>query len=209
MQTAQLERTLQAKLAPLPLRHQDTGSFRPTRGDSGREHDGVDDKSLRAASVLVPLVDHASETTVLLTERSQHLPSHAGQVSFPGGRVDPVDTTPVETALRETEEEVGISRDFVTPIGALDAYETGTGFCITPIVAIVRPGFTVTIDPAEVEEAFEVPLTFLMNAKNHERHRTHWKGAAREYYAMPFDGHYIWGATAGMIVNLYERLYGP
>ena len=122
--------------------------------------------------------------------------------------MDPTDASPVDTALRETHEEVGIAADYISPIGALDTYETGTGFCILPIVGTIAPGFTVTPEPAEVEEVFEVPLSFLMNPKNHERHRAHFKGAAREYYAMPYDGHYIWGATAGMIVNLYERLYG-
>ncbi len=204
---------LRSKLEPLPTSHEQVGAALPSRGDFGRDRErdssgAAASADLRAASVLVPLVDRQSETFVLLTERSQHLPSHAGQVSFPGGRVDPVDATPVDTALRETEEEVGIASHYITPIGALDTYETGTGFCIMPIVGIVRPGFQIKTDPAEVEEAFEVPLSFLMNPKNHERHRAHWKGAAREYYAMPYDGHYIWGATAGMIVNLYERLYG-
>ncbi len=210
LDAAALASVLKPKLEPLPADHIDLSSGLPGRGDFGRQREPDDvhpTEPLRAASVLVPLVDHPDETTVLLTERSRHLPSHAGQVSFPGGRVDPTDATPVETALRETLEEVGIPGDFITPIGALDTYETGTGFCILPIVAILRPGFSVTPEPSEVDEAFEVPLSFLMNPKNHERHRTYWKGATREYYAMPYDGHYIWGATAGMIVNLYERLY--
>ncbi len=211
--TTALTALLRDKLAPLPTTHEEVGGEPPTRGDFGKIRGAEDERSaadtpLRAASVLVPLVDHPDETTVLLTQRSQHLPSHAGQVSFPGGRVDPVDIDPVATALRETREEVGISADFISPIGALDTYETGTGFCIMPIVGILEPGFTIKTDPSEVEEAFEVPLSFLMNPKNHERHRAHWKGTAREYYAMPYDGHYIWGATAGMIVNLYERLHG-
>ncbi len=199
-------------MSPLPLEHGEWNAAPPSRGDFGKIRGPEDENStasgLKSAAVLVPLLTYKDEVTVLLTERSQHLPSHAGQVSFPGGRVDAADASPVDTALRETHEEVGITPEFISPIGALDTYETGTGFCILPIVGTLAPGYTLTPEPAEVEEVFEVPLSFLMNPKNHERHRAYFKGAAREYFAMPYDGHYIWGATAGMIVNLYERLYG-
>ena len=163
--------------------------------------------SLRPAAVLVPIVEHAHGPHVLLTRRADHLGTHSGQVAFPGGKIDPGET-PAEAALREAEEEVGLDRSFVEVAGYLDAYETGTGFRILPVVGFVTPGFSLTISPGEVAEAFEVPLSFLMNPANHERHSAVWRGRRREYYAMPYNGHYIWGATAGMLKNMYDRLYG-
>jgi len=164
-------------------------------------------RAIREAAVLVPLVEHADGVHVLLTERSGDLSSHAGQVAFPGGRIDPEDDGPVDAALREAEEEVGLDRSHVKVAGFLDAYETGTRFRVVPVVGFVTPGFDLTLNPAEVDEAFEVPLSFLMDPANHERHSAVWQGKRRTFYAMPYDGHYIWGATAGMIVNLYERAF--
>ena len=166
------------------------------------------DRALRPAAVLVPIIERAAGLRVLFTRRADHLPAHPGQVSFPGGRADAGDADAVATALRETEEEVGLSRDFVAIAGVLDPYETGTGFSIMPIVGFVREGFELKADASEVAEIFEVPLRFLMDPTNHERHMRVWQGRERHFYAMTFDGHYIWGATAGMLINLYERLHG-
>jgi len=169
--------------------------------------DPADRPDLRLAAVLVPIIVHESGPTVLLTRRADHLNSHSGQVAFPGGKVEPGET-PVEAALREAEEEVGLDRGFVDVAGFIDPYETGTGFRILPVIAFVRPGFTLTADPGEVAEIFEVPLSFLLNKDNHERHSVFWRGKRRAYYAMPYQGHYIWGATAGMIRNLHDRVCG-
>lgn len=163
---------------------------------------------LRPAAVLVPIVDRPTGLTVLLTRRSTNLSSHAGQVAFPGGRVDPEDDGPVGAAIRETFEETGIPASFITPIGLLDPYETGTGFAIVPVVGVLREGCTPRANPGEVDEIFEVPLAFLMDTANHQRHSGVWQGRERRYYAMPYESHNIWGATAGMIVNLRERLGG-
>ncbi len=163
---------------------------------------------LRQAAVLVPIVERDEGMTVLLTRRTDHLNAHAGQISFPGGRIEERDEDAVAAALRETEEEVGLARGFVETVGELDAYQTGTGFLIAPVVGFVRPGFTLTIDPVEVAEAFEVPLDFLIDPANHKRHRLIWQGQRREFYAMPYQGYYIWGATAGMLVNLSNLIRG-
>ncbi|MGD1933714.1 MAG: CoA pyrophosphatase [Candidatus Phaeomarinobacter sp.] len=172
------------------------------------DRDDIDEsKTIREAAVLVPLIEHEDGIHVLLTERSGDLSSHAGQVAFPGGRIDPEDDGPDAAALREAEEEVGLDRSFVNVVGFLDAYETGTRFRVVPVVGFVKPGFELTLNPGEVDEAFEVPLAFLMDPENHERHSAVWKGKRRTFYAMPYDGHNIWGATAGMIVNLYERAF--
>lgn len=180
------------------------------RGDKDlNPDDWVDPKDrpdLRLAAVLVPIIEHDTGPTVLLTRRADHLNSHSGQVAFPGGKVEP-DETPVEGALREAEEEVGLDRSFVDVAGFLNPYETGTGFRILPVISFVRPGFSLTAEPGEVAEIFEVPLGFLMNVDNHERHSVFWRGKRRAYYAMPYQGHYIWGATAGMIRNLHDRLH--
>lgn len=162
--------------------------------------------ALRAAAVLVPIVEHPAGPSILLTRRSDNLGNHAGQVAFPGGKMEPGET-PAVAALREADEEVGLKSSFVEVVGYLDAYETGSGFRILPVVGFVRPGFTLEIHDGEVAEVFEVPLSFLMNPKNHERHSATWRGKRREYYAMPYNGHYIWGATAGMLKNMYDRIF--
>ncbi len=160
----------------------------------------------RPAAVLVPVVDRAAPT-VLLTQRTTELTSHAGQVAFPGGKIDPTDESPVAAALREAKEEIGLLPMLVEPIGYLDLYLTFSGFRILPTVARVKPDFALTLNPREVSEAFEVPLDFLMNTANHQRKTRDWKGIPREYYAMPFGERYIWGITAGILRNLYERVY--
>lgn len=167
-----------------------------------------DAQKLKPAAVLVPIVEHADGPTVLLTQRTDHLKHHAGQVSFPGGRVEAHDTSAIDTALRETEEEIGLDRSHVEIVGYLDAYETGTGFHITPVVGFVRPGFTLELDEFEVAEAFEVPLSFLFDPANHQRHSRMHQGSERRYFAMPYNDYYIWGATAGMLMNLYRRVHG-
>jgi 8-oxo-dGTP pyrophosphatase MutT (NUDIX family) len=159
----------------------------------------------KPASVLVPIVDR-SAPTVLLTLRTAELASHAGQVAFPGGKIDPTDESPVAAALREATEEVGLAPILVEPIGYLDLYLTFSGFRILPTVARVKPDFTLNLNPREVTEAFEVPLEFLMNPENHQRKTRDWKGIPRDYYAMPFGERYIWGVTAGILRNLYERI---
>ncbi|MFT3802940.1 MAG: CoA pyrophosphatase [Burkholderiaceae bacterium] len=167
---------------------------------------------LRDAAVLVPIVMHDSGSTVLLTERTATLSSHAGQVAFPGGRRDPEDPSAVWTALREAEEEVGLSREFVEVIGHLPEYLTGTGYRVTPVVALVRPQFTLTLQTFEVAEAFEVPLSFLMDPAHHQLRRMTYSGAERTFYAMPYRPtavgreYFIWGATAAMLRNLYRFL---
>jgi 8-oxo-dGTP pyrophosphatase MutT (NUDIX family) len=161
----------------------------------------------RPAAVLVPIVLRP-ELTVLLTQRSPELRSHAGQVSFPGGRVEPGDESPLAGALREAREEIGLLPAYVEPLGYLDSYRTGTGFQIVPAVGLVRPGFTITLDPVEVADAFEVPLRFLMDPANHRQDSREWRGGRRRFfYAMSYEGRYIWGATAGMLKNMHQRLF--
>jgi len=159
----------------------------------------------KPAAVLVPIVNRA-EPTVLLTQRTAELASHAGQVAFPGGKIDPSDESPVAAALREAKEEVGLAPMLVEPIGYLDLYLTFSGFRILPTLARVKPDFQLTLNPREVTDAFEVPLEFLMEPANHRRKTRDWKGITREYYEMPFGERYIWGITAGILRNLYERV---
>jgi len=182
----------------------------PTRGDHDLDpafQAIADIRPIRPAAVLIPVVDR-EDPTVLLTLRTTALPSHAGQIAFPGGKIDPEDETPLGTALREAEEEIGLDRRYVEPLGYLDLYLSGTGFRIVPTVARVTPDFRLTVNPAEVADVFEVPLAFLMGPENHQRHSREWRGMMRTYYAMPFGERYIWGVTAGILRNLYERLYG-
>jgi 8-oxo-dGTP pyrophosphatase MutT (NUDIX family) len=164
------------------------------------------EQPIRPAAVLIAVVDHP-EPTVLLTQRAAHLNDHAGQISFPGGKIDPTDGSPLDAALREAREEIGLDGKFIDPIGYLDLYATSFGFRILPTVARVQPGFRLRINEAEVEEAFEVPLAFLMNPENHQLHSKEFRGIARSFYAMPFAERYIWGATAGILRVLYERIY--
>jgi 8-oxo-dGTP pyrophosphatase MutT (NUDIX family) len=166
------------------------------------------------ASVLIALVPR-NEITVLLTQRTAHLTDHPGQISFPGGRVEPEDVDAAATALREAHEEIGLDASFVDVLGAMPTYTTGTGFIVTPIVALVRPGFEVRAEPFEVAEVFEVPLPFLMNPANHQRHSVVINSVQREFLSIPWDGldpsgeprrYFIWGATAAMLRNLYRFL---
>lgn len=166
--------------------------------------DGIKPK---AASVLVPIICRGDDLTVLLTQRTAHLSKHPGQIAFPGGRRDEGET-PLQAALREAREETGLAPDFVQPLGYLDGYLTVTGYLVNPVVALLRDGFTLQAEAGEVADIFEVPLAFLMNAANRETHSRDWQGLTRHYYAYPFGERYIWGATAGMIKNLGDRLYG-
>lgn len=174
----------------------------------------MSDRAPAHASVLVPLVLR-DEMTVLLTQRTDHLTDHPGQVSFPGGRVEPTDADATATALREAHEEIGLEASYVDVLGAMPTYTTGTGFIVTPIVALIAPGFTVTADPFEVAEVFEVPLRFLMDPANHRWHEFEVAGVRREFLSMPWDGldaqgqarrYFVWGATASMLRNLYRFL---
>lgn len=158
------------------------------------------------AAVLVPLVERPEGLTVLLTRRTEHLHHHPGQVSFPGGRCEAADQGPVGAALRETAEEIGLAARFVTPAGFLDPYRTVTGFLVTPVVGFVRPGFHMELDEFEVAEVFEVPLTFVLDPRNHERRSRSFEGNKRHFWVLPYRHYYIWGATAAMLVNLYEKL---
>jgi 8-oxo-dGTP pyrophosphatase MutT (NUDIX family) len=166
------------------------------------------EQPIRPAAVLIPVIDRP-QPTVLLTQRAAHLNDHAGQISFPGGKIDTTDASPLDTALREADEEVGLAREFIDPIGYLDLYGTSFGFRILPTVARVRPGFTLRVNASEVDDAFEVPLAFLMNPANHQLHSKEFRGMERTYYAMPYGERYIWGATAGILRVLYERIFAP
>jgi 8-oxo-dGTP pyrophosphatase MutT (NUDIX family) len=186
-------------------------SIIPISGDPGNDRMLqiiAQERPIRPAAVLIPIVDHA-EPTVLLTQRAAHLNDHAGQISFPGGKIDATDASPLDAALREAEEEIGLTREFIDPIGYLDLYATGFGFRILPTLARVKPGFMLRINEDEVDDAFEVPLAFLMNPVNHQLHSKEFRGMERSYYAMPFAERYIWGATAGILRVLYERIYLP
>lgn len=190
-----------ARLLPRP----DTGDF--IQEKSVRPGEDKPLHMLTPAAVLFGIVEHPDqEATVLLTKRTSHLRDHPGQVSFPGGRIEPEDRSPLHAALREAEEEVGLPAQQVALLGYLPEYRTGTGFRVTPVVARITPPLDLKPDPFEVAEVFEVPLSFLLDPANHERHETHYRGAWRQFHAMTYEGYFIWGATAGMIMSLYEAL---
>jgi 8-oxo-dGTP pyrophosphatase MutT (NUDIX family) len=177
----------------------------PSDFDLNPELAGSKPQQLREAAVLVPVVGRRP-LTMLLTQRTDTLTKHAGQIAFPGGRLDPQESA-TAAALREAAEEIGLASELVRPLGFLDTYVTGTGYAIAPLLALVEPGFTLRLEPAEVADAFEVPLAFLMNEANHQTHTREWQGAARRFYAMPYENRYIWGATAGILKNMHERLF--
>jgi 8-oxo-dGTP pyrophosphatase MutT (NUDIX family) len=183
----------------------------PASGDPGNDRMlqiVAQERPIRPAAVLIPVVEHA-KPTVLLTQRAAHLNDHAGQISFPGGKIDATDASPLDAAVREAWEEIGLAREFIDPIGYLDLYGTAFGFRILPTLARVKPGFKLRINETEVDDAFEVPLAFLMDPANHQLHSKEFRGIERSYYAMPFAERYIWGATAGILRLLYERIYLP
>jgi 8-oxo-dGTP pyrophosphatase MutT (NUDIX family) len=162
---------------------------------------------LKDAAVLVPVVDDGEDAKVILTQRTSTLRKHSGQIAFPGGAIDPEDGSAENAALREAEEEIGLDRRFVQPIARLPRYYSSSGFRITPVLAVVERGFDLRLNPTEVDEAFEVPLAFLMNAQNHQRGSRVLEGAERQFYVMPYGERNIWGITAGILRTLYERLY--
>jgi len=184
-------------------RGRDPATVGAVRGDHALVPGGAPTAvALTPAAVLVPLVMRPEALTVLLTQRTAHLAAHAGQISFPGGSIEPEDTDSIAAALRETEEEVGLPREYVEVIGRLDTYITSTGF----VVGLVRVPYPSKPDPFEVAEVFEVPLDFIVDPTNHERHSREFKGRMRSFYVVPYRDRYIWGATAGMLVNLAEVL---
>jgi len=196
-----------------PLSSHAAGESEAAAPDAGGDHrldDALpfiaDPSAIRSAAVLIPVVARP-EATLLFTERAAGLAVHAGQIAFPGGRLEPGETA-LAAAMREAQEEIGLAPELVSPLGALDPYLTGTGFRVTPIVALVDPSLHLVPNPIEVAGVFEAPLGFLMDPANHEIHSRELRGRTRRFYAMPWEGHYIWGATAGMIRILYERVYG-
>ncbi|MCT4654275.1 MAG: CoA pyrophosphatase [Cohaesibacter sp.] len=162
---------------------------------------------LKDAAVLIPVVNHGVEASVLLTQRTNHLPSHAGQIAFPGGKVDDSDPSAEAAALREADEEIGLKAEHVHIFGQLRPYISSTGFRIFPVLSVVEPGFELVPNPGEVADVFEVPLRFLMTPANHLRKQAEWRGKQRGYFAMPYQDYYIWGVTAGILRNLYETVY--
>jgi 8-oxo-dGTP pyrophosphatase MutT (NUDIX family) len=172
----------------------------------GDDEAGRESATATPAAVLVPIVDHPAGLTVIFTQRTSHLKAHSGQVSFPGGRAEPEDPTPEFTALREAQEEIGLALDRVEVLARLPDYRTRTGFHVTPVVGLLTPPLALTPDPREVEEVFEVPLAFLLDPGNHLRETRELQGRTVAYYVMRYENRTIWGATAGMLVNLYRQL---
>ncbi len=165
------------------------------------------DAAAQPASVLLPIVPREGGAWVLLTRRAEHLPQHAGQIAFPGGKMGRHDGSPLVTALRESEEEIGLQPSFVEVIGRLADYHTASGFVVAPFIGILRPGFSLCANAGEVSEIVQAPLEFLMTQENHRVHGVIWRGRERRFYAMAYKNHYIWGATAGILRHMYERLY--
>ncbi len=163
-------------------------------------------EKLTPAAVLMPLIDRADGMTVLLTQRTAHLSAHAGQISFPGGRFEAGDGTPENTALRETEEEIGLTRAHVEVLGRLSVRETGTGYRVVPVVGVITPPFPIAPDPHEVAEVFEVPLSFVLDPANHRFENRIMSGVQRQFYSVLYGDYYIWGLTARLLVNLSQRL---
>ncbi len=191
----------QAQLGAAMLEGRRTGRVKPSPRAIG------DVRTFRDAAVLIGIVDHSDEASLILTQRTTTLSTHAGQIALPGGKIDPQDADPIDAALREAEEEIGLDRAFVEPIGYFFPYLTGTRFRIVPVVGIVKPGFTLTPNEGEVADVFEVPLTFLMDDANHRIGSRVWEGTTRYFYEMPFGERYIWGVTAGILRQVFEMLY--
>lgn len=164
-------------------------------------------RKLRDAAVLIPVIDDGDEARVILTQRTATLRRHSGQIAFPGGGIDPEDVSPEQAALREAEEEIGLDRSFVETLSRLPNYYAATGFRITPVLSIVKPGFELKLNPAEVDDVFEVPLAFLMEEANHQRGTREREGMIHHFYIMPYEERRIWGITAGILRTIYERLY--
>lgn len=184
------------------------GTVEMLYGDQGIDAERA--AARRRASVLVPIVTRPEELTVLLTRRTAHLKNHSGQIAFPGGSAEPGDASAADTALRETAEEIGLEPARVELLGQLSDYHTRTGYRVTPVVGLVAVPFELRLDAHEVDEAFEVPLSFLLDPANHRRESREFEGRSRPFYSIPYRDHYIWGATAGMLVNLYRYLaQGP
>jgi 8-oxo-dGTP pyrophosphatase MutT (NUDIX family) len=208
---AKLQAIVRAEL-PTPAQLNGLGQLRDQRVDGDLNDDlsqaDIEEmtKDLRLAAVLVPLVEHADEPSILLTRRADHLEKHSGQVAFPGGKVEDSDDSPIAAALREAEEEIGLDPSHVEIAGVLDTYQTGTGFLILPVVGFVRPGFTLTPDENEVADVFEVPAHIALSEDNWKTDSGEWKGRMWNFYSMDYQGYNIWGATAGMLMHMSRRI---
>jgi 8-oxo-dGTP pyrophosphatase MutT (NUDIX family) len=206
---ADLRALVREKLAPELSPEAFAGDSEPRVSDyslNGPPPDAATLAKARPAAVLAPIIARPDGLSVLLTLRASHLRAHSGQVAFPGGQVDPGET-PLATALREAREEIGLEARFIEPLGWLDPYLTGTGFRVAPLVALIDPGFALTINDDEVADVFETPFAYLMDPANHLLQEREWRGKTRKFYAMPHGERYIWGATAGILRNLWERLF--
>jgi 8-oxo-dGTP pyrophosphatase MutT (NUDIX family) len=203
-----LRRLARARLAAEPAADA-LSSLTARRGDHALDGLTIDPQTVaaaRPAAVLAPIIPRPDGLTMLLTLRAAHLRSHSGQVAFPGGKID-AGETPAESALREAREEIGLAPGLVEPLGWLDPYLTGTGYRVTALVALIDPAFSPTPNPDEVADVFETPFAFLMDAANHRLEERQWRGRTRKFYAMPYRERYIWGVTAAILRNLYERLF--